>query len=226
MYLPPHCLVSPTPSSTRLTLKGTIILKGLHITLPVLALIGANLIPVFGVLFLGWDVGSILLLYWLESVVIGVLNIPKILSSHGRPFGKIFDSVFFSLHFGGFCAGHAMFLKEMFQVDISVAALLGLGSLSLAAGSLFLSHFISMLINFFGRGEYKNRRSREQMFVPYGRVVIMHVTILIGGILAQQFGAPVFALIVLIGIKTFIDLVAHTREHNKAQSLSTIEDGA
>jgi len=202
------------------------ILKGLQITFPVQTLIGANLIPVFGVLFLGWDVGSILLLYWLESVVIGALNVPKILASRGRPVGKVFDSAFFSLHFGGFCAGHAMFLKEMFELDISLAALLGLGSLSLAAGSLFLSHFISMLVNFFGRQEYNKRRSREQMFVPYGRVVIMHVTILFGGILAQQFGAPVFALIILIGIKTAIDLIAHTKEHNKAQSLSSVEEVA
>ena len=37
-----------------------------------LVLILANLIPVIGVLLYEWDVLSILLLYWAESVVIGL----------------------------------------------------------------------------------------------------------------------------------------------------------
>ena len=38
------------------------------LNLPVAALVLANLIPVFGVLYMGWDVGSIVVLYWVENL--------------------------------------------------------------------------------------------------------------------------------------------------------------
>jgi len=38
-------------------------------------LILANLVPVAGVLLLQWDVLTILLLYWAENVIIGVINV-------------------------------------------------------------------------------------------------------------------------------------------------------
>ncbi|NNC38344.1 MAG: hypothetical protein EX271_01360 [Acidimicrobiales bacterium] len=166
---------------------------------------------------MGWDVGSILLLYWLESVVIGLLNVPKILSARGNIFGKVFDSAFFTIHFGGFCAGHVFFLKEMFEVDISLPVLFSFNPITIAAASFFISHFVSMMVNFYGKGEYKTRSANNQMFLPYGRVVIMHITILLGGLLAQKFGAPVYALIFLIGLKTFIDLAAHNKEHTQTE---------
>ena len=41
------------------------------------ALIVANLIPLFGVLFLGWSVWNILVIYWLENGIAGVINVLK-----------------------------------------------------------------------------------------------------------------------------------------------------
>jgi len=46
--------------------------------IPVIALLAANVIPLFGVLFLDWDAFSIVLLYWSENLVIGFYNILKI----------------------------------------------------------------------------------------------------------------------------------------------------
>ena len=43
----------------------------------VVALVVANIFPILGVLFLGWSVGEIMLLYWAESAVIGIYNIGK-----------------------------------------------------------------------------------------------------------------------------------------------------
>jgi hypothetical protein len=206
-------------------------LKGLQLTFPIATLIAANLVPLFGVLFLNWDVGTILLLYWLESVVIGLLNIPKILFAKGGVFsgaislfGNLFNAAFFTVHFGAFCAGHGVFLKEMFDVDLSFQSLFAWGPMTIAAASFFISHFVSMMVNYFGKGEYKKRTGNEQMFTPYGRVIVMHLTILFGGFLALKFGAPAFALIVLIGIKTLIDVIAHNREHRDKDetNLSTV----
>ena len=44
-------------------------------SLSVLSLVGANLVPLLGVLLLDWDAAVIVLLYWTENVVIGFYNI-------------------------------------------------------------------------------------------------------------------------------------------------------
>jgi hypothetical protein len=64
----------------------------------------------------------------------------------------------------------------------------------------------------------------ELMFRPYGRVVILHVVILFGGAVALFLGAPVIALILLIGLKIKIDLFAHRWEHKITNRLSKSAD--
>ncbi len=49
---------------------------------PLIALIAANTIPLFGVFIFGWDVFDILLIYWLESGVIGFYNILKMIKAN------------------------------------------------------------------------------------------------------------------------------------------------
>ena len=43
-------------------------------------LILANLLPLFGVLFLDWSVFNIVVLYWMENLVLGVINILKMIT--------------------------------------------------------------------------------------------------------------------------------------------------
>ena len=43
-------------------------------------LIAANALPLFGVLFLGWDTFSIVALYWVENVIIGAINVLKMIT--------------------------------------------------------------------------------------------------------------------------------------------------
>ena len=47
-------------------------------------LLAANLVPLVGVLALGWNVFDVLAVYWVESGVVGVLNVPKVLLASGR----------------------------------------------------------------------------------------------------------------------------------------------
>ena len=50
----------------------------LPLPITVLFLIAVNLIPLFGVLFFGWSLFSIMFLYWIENGIIGFFNILKI----------------------------------------------------------------------------------------------------------------------------------------------------
>ena len=195
-------------------------LSNIAFTPSVIFLIAANMVPIFGAIFLGWDVATILTLYWLESVVIGVLNIPKILAcrktesgSFGSVLGNLFLTGFYMFHYGMFTAVHGAFLLQMFSAQPILAGLWNGGSIFWTALIFLTSHVFSMIFNFFGKKEYLGKNPGSQMFSVYGRVFIMHVVILFGGFAVQAFGNPIFALILLIVLKTVIDLVAHNKEH-------------
>jgi hypothetical protein len=84
---------------------------------------------------------------------------------------------------------------------------------------LTLSHIVSMFVNFLGRGEYKTRSPNAQMFLPYSRIVLLHIVIIFSGALAVAMGQGMATLLLLVGLKIVFDLAAHFVEHAKAQSL-------
>ena len=45
--------------------------------IPIICLVAANAIPLYGVAFAGWDAFSIVLLYWAENLIIGFYNVLK-----------------------------------------------------------------------------------------------------------------------------------------------------
>ena len=49
----------------------------------VAALIIANLVPLVGVLWFGWDVWGILIIYWLENGIVGLFNVLKMRRAEG-----------------------------------------------------------------------------------------------------------------------------------------------
>ena len=50
----------------------------------VVALVAANAIPLAGVLWFGWNVWTILIVYWLENGIVGVYNVLKMLKAEAR----------------------------------------------------------------------------------------------------------------------------------------------
>ncbi len=55
------------------------------------------------------------------------------------------------------------------------------------------------------------------MMAPYGRIILMHLTILFGGWLILALGAPILALVLLIVLKIVSDVRAHDKEHAALQ---------
>ena len=53
------------------------LLKKELLDIPVISLLIANAIPLWGVIFLGWDAFYIVLLYWTENLIIGFYNVLK-----------------------------------------------------------------------------------------------------------------------------------------------------
>jgi len=50
---------------------------------------------------------------------------------------------------------------------------------------------------------------------PYARVVVLHITILAGGFAFMALHAPAAALVVLVALKTAMDLRTHLSERRK-----------
>jgi hypothetical protein len=190
-----------------------------------------NLAVVPATLFFGWSVFDIVFLYWAENLVIGLLNVLRMaatgLFSTGTLkwsglFASAFLIAFFCLHYGGFCYGHGVFVMALFEEDSGGAEgpfqwlLLMLGggmlwSLLLLAGS----HLYSFLANFIGRAEYRRTNVPALMFQPYARIAVLHLTILFGALVADFLGSPVGLLLVLIALKTVVDLAMHESERAK-----------
>ena len=80
---------------------------------------------------------------------------------------------------------------------------------------LFISHGLSYRLNYIGRGEYLRTTAIQQMFAPYGRLVVLHVTIIFGAILIGVTGAPAAAIVVLVLLKIALDLGLHLAEHRE-----------
>ncbi len=195
----------------------------------VASLLIANILPLLGVIFLKWDVFPLLVVFWLENVIVGVFNVFKMLvaspTSGKQWMAKIVAIPFFCFHYGMFTAVHGLFVFLVF------GGILGEATGDLSAGLfaqvfteyqlywavlvLFFSHLVSFIFNYIGKGEYKQAGINALMGQPYGRVVILHVTIIIGAFLIGIFGSPVFALILLIILKAVIDIQAHLREHKR-----------
>jgi hypothetical protein len=199
------------------------------LTPSVVALIAANLVPVYGVLFLGWDTFVIVFLFWLENVIVGLFNVLRIVCA--RPsdpvgcIGKLGAVPFFCFHYGMFCAVHGVFVFALFGGalreprglptpgfvwDTVTSARLVVPFLALVA-----SHGFSFLYNYIGKGEYRTANIGKLFGQPYARVVVLHVAILFGGFLTMALGSPVFGLFLLVVLKIGLDIGAHRLEHRK-----------
>lgn len=197
-------------------------LKSTKLTISVIFLIGANLIPLIGVLFWGWSVGAVLLAYWIESAIIGVLNVPRIWAAQGSAASKVFTSVFFAFHYGAFAAAHLVFLVNVFGAQEPLASISAGGAMMWTALSFFISHSVSLILRLY-RKEFKEIRPAVQLFSPYSRVMIMHITVLFGAFLISLLQSPIFAVVLLVVIKTLIDLTAHLREGREARALESLQ---
>jgi hypothetical protein len=197
----------------------------LTLTPAVAALMLANFVPLAGVLFFGWSLFAVVFLYWMENVVIGLFNMMRMSRAQGSmPEGgapklngkdyagesRVALILFFMVHYGIFTFVHGMFVFVIFgPFDIEPTTFV------LAVAALFVSHGISYMTNFIGRGEYLRVNETTLFMQPYKRIIILHVSILAGAFLTQLIGAPIIALVFFILLKSAVDMWAHVHEHEE-----------
>ncbi|MFO7979743.1 MAG: DUF6498-containing protein [Candidatus Aminicenantes bacterium] len=192
-----------------------------------LSLIAANLIPLIGALLLDWSVFLIIFLFWTENLIIGIFNIFKIILAQGEGSDiakKIFTVPFFLIHYGGFCAGHGVFVISVFgkwaNADLKdfhnfIQDIFIDEKAIYAVLALFVSHGLSFIYNYIQKGERKKATIDKLMTAPYSRILILHLTLIFGAFLVIQFKTPEAGLALLIILKIGVDLSAHLKERSR-----------
>ncbi|MBU0761125.1 MAG: hypothetical protein KJ600_05040 [Nanoarchaeota archaeon] len=193
-----------------------------------LSLLTFNFIAVVGVLFWDWSSSFLLFSYWLENLAIGFFNVLKMskatkmgnnglftYSVNGKDVraSKSGTIVFFIFHYGGFMFVHLIFL--LFFIFGGFGGLERPDGLARFFGQsfiffigVFVSHLVSYKVNYVGNEEYKKASVGKLFVLPYKRIIPIHVTI----ILAALVSSPA---LLLIGLKTLIDVVGHLGERKK-----------
>ena len=217
--------------------------------LTAIILVISNLFPIIGFFLWGWDLRSLLLVYWSENIMIGFFNVLKMIMAQGvvsqnhkitdnisysidsikilgkpakpgdlnKGVFKSFEIVFFIMHFGIFTTVHGVFvtmltiwLFEGSPENIETVIV----SCLLQMVILLASHTFSFLYNFIGHKEYLQITASQLFFQPYPRVIIVHLSVLLGSFVFQVPGVgkylPVF---ILVGFKTMVDLLMHLWQH-------------
>jgi len=187
-------------------------------------LIGLNLVPLIGVFEWGWQSFEIIFLYWMENVVIGAFTFARMLvRPYGHPIDLAFPAFFapfFAVHYGMFCWGHGTFVIHLFgpesldRLDVVPAALQVLTTPHMLAA---LAALASIQLFDWVRDVREHGLGasgvKDLMIAPYRRIVVLHVSIIVGGFALGALDEPTVGLVILVGVKTASDLWHWRHDH-------------
>ncbi|WP_276258705.1 DUF6498-containing protein [Haloglomus litoreum] len=189
-----------------------------------LAVLVGNLVPLAGVRYWGWSLAALLVVYWLESGVVGLLTVPRIgLAGVDRPLRPALaalragetpghsDAGFFVLHYGIFWVVHGVFVVVLVAGAVEELPFDGLGVPSpsvVAVGALGLlgAHLGPFLAGYLADGGYRRTTPDREFLPPYARVVALHLTIVLGAVALAFVGTPLVLLVLLVVFKTVGEL--------------------
>ncbi len=180
-----------------------------------------NAVPLLGVLLWDWSVFELMFLYWAENVVIGLITLCLMLVTGLRGGLRmlvpgLFMGAFFTFHYGMFCLGHGTFVITLFYPDGGQQLDGGLfAPVSFVRDSGLWQGFfwaltgmaVVQIVQIIQNWQETGAKTPQQIMMgPYARIIILHVTLILGGMAAMAMNQPVAALIVLIALKTAFDL--------------------
>jgi Family of unknown function (DUF6498) len=217
------------PRSARIACMALIVLTG---AVPVIAVQTGRM----------W-VGEVFILFWLENVVVWAFTFVRILTATGSDTStgaaavlpRVGYALFFSFHFGTFTVVHGafvfiiagMFLAQEDAVDGFGPG--GSGTPDVFSGAAFLWALVAMflvqlfalVVYWFARGERHGVTLQRVMFAPYPRMLILHVVIIAAFPLSFVFPRAALPVLLLVGLRTALDLLFFLRSRDQAEVAST-----
>lgn len=195
-------------------------------------LVVVNLIPLVLVLLGEWAAADLLIAYWIENVAVGFWAVVRIATARGRDLPgavrmRINDrpvsstpsrgmlAGFFVVHYGIFTLVHGVFTVVFVTMTTTYGTVTGWALIGL---SLLVSHGLSTAVHWFGQGERTRVSPSEAMGQPYGRVIVMHLAIMgtFFLVLRADTDAQLWPAVLLVGLKTVLDIGLHLRQHARA----------
>jgi len=184
------------------------------------AAIGSAAVMAVGIVFFAWPTFTVLALYWLENVIIGAFTTLRILAAGavtGRYFGSLAIAAFFTLHYGFFCLVHGFFVAALFggirpggsfvdPVLLMVGRIAGdrIGALVVAAMVVAAAADAWRAAKAIDPDDTK--AVDKTMASPYGRIVVLHLVLIGGGMLMMLLQLPSVAALLLVAFKLVYDL--------------------
>jgi hypothetical protein len=177
----------------------------------------ANLIPVFGVWFLGWSAVEVFTVYAMETLIVGILTILKLLiitiykrqdtwHNKGQTTQQsgIFFILFFIAHFGIFAAVQTTIFSQVAGITPANSGPMHFffhwweyinEDIAWMLGGFVISYLARDFLPFLFRREYKTVSMMRLMFQPYGRVLIQQFTVILGSMFLSFGLGKVFILV-------------------------------
>ena len=185
--------------------------------------IASNILSIAMALIFGWDMGQIMWVYWGQSVIIGALNVKRMLglkdfttkgmTMNNAPVpetqaAKAQVAVFFTFHYGFFHFIYAIFLWQELALDsLTQQELMLLGFCIIG---FFAAHRFSLGYNASSDFKQKKPNLGTLMFYPYLRIIPMHLTIIAGA----NMDDAAWVMIMFMSMKTLADAGMHMIEHH------------
>lgn len=184
-----------------------------------IATVLGNLVPVFGVWLFDWEVFNVVFLYWLEAVVMAVFMVLKtalfvLLYYEDDPGGVpkeplrarvgpclILASVF-ACGYGIPLFIYRHFLFELFPRNDSAWSPV----MVVALAALFAEYCFFFLYDYVGKRKYLATDPPSLTLQISSRMTVLQSAIILGTVLLDAFSLPTGFLIVLICLKTGLDL--------------------
>ena len=195
-------------------------------SLSVWSLLISNLLIALFTIIEKQSVLNVLWVYWFQSVTIGVFNFFRIITlndytvdgmkMNGKPLtksksAKIGVAVFFLFHYGFFHFVYAVFLSAF--ISIGVISKGGIDvTFILLTSLIFFIHYLVEFVFTFRQEQLTVQSLPKLMFVPYKRIIPMHLTIILSGfvLVGGAFGSVnhnIIILLIFIGLKTVMDII-------------------
>ena len=205
-----------------------------RLTLSDILLIAANLIPLWGVWFRGWDAKMMFVVYCLESVIVGLYNVLQMWlvtlikkkdalqanESYTMVSGYFF-MLFFLFHYG-------VFIFVQLKLFLSIISIKGLTdevfkflfhlpfylpNYALLVLLYFtITYGLVILKDFVFTGIYKTIEMSNLFFAPYGRIFVQQFVVIIGSfVLMFNKEGKVFILVFVI-CKIFFELMINYKK--------------
>jgi hypothetical protein len=197
-----------------------------------------DLLPIYAVIAWGWNAVPLVMLYWMENIVAGVMTISRIFVSSlrfgiGGVVGGTFLSAFFVVHYGLFCLVHGTFLvafasftNQRLMENVPFADLEGIFRYGLQSAphvgwiiyAIAAFQVIVFLVEFIWKGEWKHSSPDKEMMAPYGRIVVLHFGIFVGAGALFLLGQPMVGVLALVLLRAVWGLMSNSKRFGKDET--------